>query len=50
MITPLGIAGSFHLKVTLVLVDTEVKFCGALGTIKINKKEYRFMLAYYLVL
>ena len=47
---PLCIAGSFHLKVTLVLVDIEVKFCGMVGTIKINQKEYRFMLAYYLVL
>ena len=36
---PLGIAGSFHLKVTLVLVDIEVKFCGAFGTIEINQKS-----------
>ena len=35
--SPLRLAGILQLKVTLVLVEVEVKFCGAVGTIKTMK-------------
>ena len=51
MISPLGLVGILQLKVTLVLVEVEVKFCGAVGTMK--NEEYIHNInnySYYLVL
>ena len=38
--SPLGLIGILQLKVTLVLVEVEVKLRGAVGTIKINQSEH----------
>ena len=38
--SPLGLVGILQLKVTLVLVEMEVKVSGAVGTIKSMKSTY----------
>ena len=40
--SPLGLVGVLQLKVTLVLVEVEVKFCGAVGTIKRMKSNTQY--------
>ena len=48
--SPLGLIGILQLKVTLDLVEIEVKFCGVVGTIKRMNTIIINNYAYYLVL